>query len=125
METANTAVTAAEKRTGILYPVMLIAAIAVIVFSVVGIATMMGWLPSAISKNDPGARIQPAKTETAPAVRSGANPPRAQANAPVHCSDCGVIGSIRAVEVKGEGSGLGAVTGGAAPPVAGATTNRT
>ena len=32
------------KHTGILYPLMLIAAIAVIVFSVAGIATMMGWI---------------------------------------------------------------------------------
>ena len=32
------------KHLGILYPVMLIAAIAVIVFSVAGIATMMGWI---------------------------------------------------------------------------------
>ena len=38
-----------QGRNGILYPVMLIAAIAVIVFSAAGIATMMGWLPSARS----------------------------------------------------------------------------
>lgn len=105
METTKTL----EKRTAILYPVMLIAAIAVIVFSVVGIATMLGWLPSAISKNDPSARIEPAARKGA---LPGASRPRAQANAPVNCSDCGVIESIRAVEVKGEGTGLGAVTGG-------------
>ena len=34
----------AVKRPGILYPLMLVAATAVIVFSVVGIATMMGWI---------------------------------------------------------------------------------
>lgn len=107
MQTANTAVTTAEKRAGILYPAMLIAAIAVIVFSVVGIATMLGWLPSAISKNDPPARIERAAGNDA---TPGARRPRAAHAAA--CSDCGVIESIRAVEVKGEGSGLGAVTGG-------------
>jgi len=33
-----------EKHPGILYPLLLIAATAVIVLSVVGIATMMGWI---------------------------------------------------------------------------------
>lgn len=86
METANTAVTTAEKRAGILYPAMLIAAIAVIVFSVVGIATMLGWLPSAISKNDPPARIERAAgNDATPCAR---RPRAAHAAA---CSDCGVI----------------------------------
>lgn len=105
METAKTF----ERRAGILYPVMLIAAITLIVFSMAGIATMMGWLPSASSKSDPSARAEPAARSESP---SRASQPRAQANGPASCSDCGVIESIRAVEVKSEGSGLGAVTGG-------------
>ena len=46
METVNAMETtsAVQKRSGILYPVMLIAAIALIVFSVVGIAIMMDWI---------------------------------------------------------------------------------
>ncbi|MGH8660199.1 MAG: hypothetical protein ACREUB_00370 [Burkholderiales bacterium] len=35
---------AVEKNARILYPLMLIAAAAVIVFSVLGIAAMMGWI---------------------------------------------------------------------------------
>jgi hypothetical protein len=35
---------AVEKAPGILYPLMLVAAAAVIVFSVAGIAAMMGWI---------------------------------------------------------------------------------
>lgn len=35
---------AMEKQTRILYPLMLVAAAAVIVFSVAGIAAMMGWI---------------------------------------------------------------------------------
>jgi hypothetical protein len=54
---------------------LVIAAIAVIVFSLTGIATMLGWLPNALSGRDPG----PGFEQTAP--RSEANdyrpaPPR-------------------------------------------------
>lgn len=54
--TAGTAV----KDSGILYPLMLIAATAVIVFSIAGIATMMGWMPGALSGGADAARAQPA-----------------------------------------------------------------
>lgn len=57
-----------EKRRNLLYPLMLIAAVTVIVFSIVGIATMMGWLPSAQSKNDPAPRTEAVvRSEGAPA----------------------------------------------------------
>lgn len=96
-----------EKRSGVLYSLMLIAAIAVTVFSIAGIATLLGWLPSASSKSPSPA----AATE-----RSGGDEAYPAAKRPrraaVACRDCGVIESIRAVEVRGEGSGLGAVAGG-------------
>jgi hypothetical protein len=47
MENTMDVRTAVEKRSDFLYPVMLIAAMAVIVLSFAGIATMMGWLPGA------------------------------------------------------------------------------
>jgi len=97
METVSTAGSVHTKRPGILYPVMLIAAIAVIVFSIVGIATMMGWLPSALS----GSAADKA------AAASG----RAWLASAPSCDDCGVIESIRALPVKGQGSGAGAVGG--------------
>jgi hypothetical protein len=80
METVSTAGNVHTKPPGILYPVMLIAAIAVIVFSVVGIATMMGWMPSALSGRD------------AP-ERAAAAGPRPAGTA---CADCGIVESIRA-----------------------------
>jgi hypothetical protein len=40
---------AAVKDTGILYMLMLVAAVGVIVFSIAGIATMMGWIPGALT----------------------------------------------------------------------------
>jgi len=86
MQTASTAGNVHTKRSGILYPVMLIAAIAVIVFSVVGIATMMGWMPSALSGRD------------APERPAGA------------CADCGIVESIRASASKTEAGLKGAVT---------------
>jgi outer membrane lipoprotein SlyB len=97
METVSTAGSVHTKRPGILYPVMLIAAIAVIVFSIVGIATMMGWLPTALS----GSAADKA------AVASG----RSWQAPAASCDDCGVIEAIRALPVKGEGSGAGAVGG--------------
>jgi outer membrane lipoprotein SlyB len=109
-----------EKKNGILYLLMLIAAIAVILFSVIGIATMTGHMPSALSKNDPDIKREPTNKEQA-ATRSGEAPnttapaatrPRAAARGGASCSDCGVVESIRAVENKGQGSGVGAVTGG-------------
>ncbi len=105
METVNSMENAVQKRPGILYPVMLIAAIAVIVFSAAGIATMMGWMPSAQSKMEPSAQASPE------AAKPAANRPRTVASTPAACTDCGVVESIRAVEVKGEGSGVGAIGG--------------
>ena len=108
MENTMGARNAVEKRPGILYPLMLIAAIAVIVFSFAGMATMMGWLPGAQPQGRPLERSE------SPARRpAAAGSPRAAAPAPAApcADDCGVVESIRVVEATGEGSGLGAVGG--------------
>lgn len=84
---------AMDKRSGILYPLMLIAAIAVIVLSISGIATMMGWLPGVLSRGADPARAQPAA-----AIEPGT--PRAVPGANA-CRDCGVVESVRAVEKSG------------------------
>ena len=78
------------KHPGILYPLMLIAAIAVIVFSVAGIAAMMGWMPAALSSDADPARAQPvpASKLAQPRVVTGAT----------GCRDCGVVEFMRAVE---------------------------
>ena len=104
-----------DKRQGILYPLMVIAAIAVIVFSVAGIATMMGWMPSVSSKTQPAAdeRSGAAAPRSESAARTGdavhASRPRIASSAP--CPDCGVVESIRTVETKGEGGPLGTIGG--------------
>lgn len=55
----------AENRDGILYPLMLIAAIAVIIFSVVGIATMIGMVPGSLSQHEQPVRESVAKSTQA------------------------------------------------------------
>lgn len=131
METANPIqnTDSSGKRNSMLYPMMLIAAIAVIVFSVIGIATMTGVMPKALSTNEKAVSTNEqalSKNEqTAPesprkSTRAAASPKpaRARVAAPSNgsaagaCADCGVVESIRAVQAKGQGSGLGAVAGG-------------
>jgi len=69
------------ERSGLLYPMMVIAAIAVIVFSIVGIASMAGWLPSSLIGRASAAVIELNGTETAtPTIR---------------CTECGVLESVR------------------------------
>jgi hypothetical protein len=63
--TAGTAV----KDAGILYPLMLIAATAVIVLSIAGIATMMGWMPGALSGSADAVQAQPAAASQQAAPR--------------------------------------------------------
>ncbi|HTP95073.1 MAG TPA: glycine zipper 2TM domain-containing protein [Burkholderiales bacterium] len=93
----------------VLYPLLVIAAIAVTVLSAVGIAAMTGLLPSAAAgKGDQVVAQQPAAAEpaAAPAPAPVAEP------APAPCDNCGVVESVRAVQTQGHSSGLGAVAGG-------------
>ena len=74
------------ERSGLLYPMMVIAAIAVIVFSLLGIATVMGWLPQGLIGRAHAAPVQQTEFDTA---RSGVT---------FDCGECGVIQSIRSLE---------------------------
>ena len=121
---------AVSRKGGLLYPMLVIAAIAVIVFSVTGIATMMGWLPSALSERDSAAKLdQPAprsevdrqlpapgvsREQPLPAPRVSGAVRDAQPVPPpptAACTNCGVVEAIRAVEVQGQSSWLGAAGG--------------
>ena len=86
---------AGVKDSGFLYPLMLVAAAGVIVFSIAGIATMMGWLPG-VSTNavrPAGARLE-APQSIAPRSVSPAS----------ECRECGIVESLRVVEAPAEGS---------------------
>lgn len=98
----------------LLYPALILAAICVTLFSLIGIATMTGYLPQAVaSPEDRPKDNQDSKS-------SHANPGPVSAI----CTNCGVIESVRAMEVKGSGSGTGAVVGGIAGAVLGNTMGR-
>jgi outer membrane lipoprotein SlyB len=103
-----------RRAPALLYPTLLIAGIAVIIASMLGIAAMTGLLPQAQSQSQPGdaraAGGNEARAKTAQTKSAGSK--TAPVVAAARCTDCGVVDSVRAVEVKGEGSGLGVVAGG-------------
>ena len=106
-------------------PFVIAAAVAVILFSGVGIAKMMNWLPAnnpeaiaedakATASTDADANTDQAKTETKAAV-DNAKPAAAEktvAKAKTEiCSSCGVVTDISPVTQAAKPSGLGAVAG--------------
>jgi outer membrane lipoprotein SlyB len=114
-----------DNRRNLLFPLMVVAALSVILFSLVGIATMTGHLPSAFSKSDTVSIAPPAgerALQAAEAMRTAPSVPMAMPasaapaapawTAAAPCADCGVVESIQASEVKPQGSGVGAVAGG-------------
>ena len=96
-----------------------IAGIAVTLFSVAGIAAIMGWIPA--STGGSGENIGQAKPPAAQAKPAAANAYKAPAQPPVQvatnapararCAECGVIESVREIDTKGAGSGIGVVGG--------------
>ena len=124
-----------------IHPLAWVAGIAVIVFSGLGIGALMGWIPNSIgnaagrppleaqAQAPVNARqaspVSPAATASqaapvkrvAPVPRAGAAtlpapaPIVAAAVANARCAECGVIESVREVDTKGTGTGLGAIGG--------------
>jgi len=100
-----------QTRPKLLYPLMVIAAIAVTVFSLLGIATLTGALPPAHS--EAGAASLAAATQEA-LPKSGTGSAGHDRTAASACRYCGVVESVNLAEMKGQGSGVGAVAGGVA-----------
>jgi outer membrane lipoprotein SlyB len=119
---------------------MIIAAVAVALFCAVGIAAMMGWLPSSVGGNTTVQAEQQAqekkqeqkqkqeqeqeqeqeqKQEAAQAAADRkqtdadrrAREKQAQAALAAPCANCGVVQSIREINTRAEGSGVGAAGG--------------
>src|SRR3990172_9533383 len=95
-----------------------IAGIAVILFSVAGIAAIMGWIPTSMGRSSDNTELVKSgklSTNTAKpaAPKAHTAPVQVANNAPakVKCAECGVIESVREIEHRGEGTGLGAVGG--------------
>ena len=104
-----------QVRRKSLHPLFWITGIAVILLSAVGIAAIMGWIPT--STGTPGNNVASEKLSSstakpaAPKARSAPVPVANSASAKVKCAECGVIASVREIEHRGEGTGLGAVGG--------------
>lgn len=104
-------------------PIVAIAATSITLFSLVGIGVLTGIIPSSYSKDaEQQAAVSAAtpehKTSQSAVPRKSPEPARvASAPAPkpaarAVCGNCGTIASVKVVEEKGEGSGLGAIAGG-------------
>jgi outer membrane lipoprotein SlyB len=103
--------------------VIWVAGVALTLFCAVGIAALMGWIPNSIGGPSDNAAISQHMTNTvAPAVpkahmSTASHPAPMVQTAPMHvaavaaCAECGVIESVREVDAKGKGSGIGAVGG--------------
>jgi outer membrane lipoprotein SlyB len=112
------------------HPLILAAAVAVVLVSGLGAAALMGWLPSSAGKNSDSslsANGQLMVNQSLPATLSQSGDAAYHRTAPVHrpraaeyvtstspttCANCGVIDAINEVDTRGQGSGVG-VAGGA------------
>lgn len=134
---ANGTVAAAQTRensmetqtrtSNTIHPVMWGAGIALIVFSAVGVSAFMGWIPGTMGGTAEKPAIDAKAANTGTPARANASPVRhppaaqtpepvrAASNTPaapaVRCSECGVVESVREIDAKGSGTGLGAVGG--------------
>ena len=125
----------AARRT---HPLIIIAAIAITLFSLVGIGAVVGWIPTSVgtpgaastpvaqAPEQPAAQPEQAKpVQRQPAVRpkpvARSEPPHVAAHAAVPpappvvvaaiCRECAVVEEVREVEKAGQASGAGAVGG--------------
>lgn len=115
METTHNSHAAIERGPSRPNVLLLGAAVSVMILSAVAIAAMTGLIPSAWSERGEarpdaaaGASATPAKPAAARPRTSGGATTAAVAS----CGNCGTVESIRAVEVRGDASGVGAVAGG-------------
>lgn len=99
-------------RPKILYPSLIIAAFSVTLLSLTGVAALTGYLPGANANQ--GEAMQGDMAQKGE-PRNSDNTKMAAAS----CPQCGTVESVRLVERKGSGSGLGAVAGGVAGAILG------
>jgi len=119
------------------HPLIIVAAVAVSLFSIVGIGAVMGWIPTSVGQNSATVAQAPEQTESQPAEAKPAErhaqqpkraahaepqrrsevvavtppPPPPPAAVAAICRECGVIEEVRTVEKPGQASGVGAVGG--------------
>ena len=120
MQAALLTTKAADQR-GILYPLLVVAAISVIIFSVLGAAAIVGWLPRSESSTDKASALDNAAPGTPRERATGRsnlrmmteqNSPRLANNHTAACAECGVVASIEKTEVKARTNGVEMIAGG-------------
>lgn len=89
-----------HQPSGLLYPLMVIAGVSVTVFSLLGTAAITGHLPAAQA------------AAFAPAAKPSQGAAATKIAGRYACNTCGTVAAVHATEIKGQGSGLGAVAGG-------------
>lgn len=103
-----------------LHPLIVAAAVAVLLVSGLGAAAIMGWLPSSAGQNaelQSGANGQSApqandaNDRTAAPAHRARRPEQTAVAGPARCAECGVIAAVNEVDTRGQGSGLGAAGG--------------
>lgn len=126
------------------HPLIITAAVAIILTCAVGLASMTGLWPSSKADSDvpeaalteqsqadtankgdssPSKPVHHNKSASKPATLASASPNK-QVEPPVAakaatCQNCGRVSDVRPIRIQGEGSGLGAVAGGVAGAVLG------
>lgn len=103
------------------HPLVIIAAIAVTLFSLVGIAAVLGWIPTSVGGGATAqAPAQPEPVKQAeekhavkpkPVEHRAVVPPPPPVHVAAICKECAVIEEVREVEKEGQASGAGAVGG--------------
>jgi len=96
------------------HPLVWAVAIALMVFCGAGFAALMGWIPTSLRTPDEAALTKldtPSTGAARPATAKIHFAPTQAVAVAAKCAECGVIESVRAIDAKGEGSGIGAVGG--------------
>ncbi|MBI5899153.1 MAG: glycine zipper 2TM domain-containing protein [Rhodocyclales bacterium] len=97
----------------LLYPALVVAAVSVTLFSLLGIATLTGVLPNAHSNNpQAAATVKAPANDKSVAATPQASASKARATAAPVCGNCGKVESVTTVEGPAKTSGVGAVAGG-------------
>lgn len=108
------------------HPIVIISAIAVAIFALVGTAAIMGWLPKAhteegsaapaklVSESSADKTKAAEEKHTDKAKHAKSNSENTSRSTAPACDNCGVVHSVNLIEKAGEGTGLGAVAGGVA-----------
>lgn len=99
------------------HPLVLTAAAAVTLFSVLGSAAVTGLIPAALTERTVRPQLPYATTAAADTAADSTSPARKDGRTTV-CGICGIVESISLTRIDGDASGTGVVAGGFAGGVA-------